>query len=211
MSEYCYQCTHCGQFKEYCKCQEFQDPMAMYREGEEFPHQGELEKAMQQKGMGHEEQKIIKQAMTSFEKKPDFNLNKTGGKNKMESLKKTAQDYVPKQTLNIADLDRTNLNWKVESRTGTTTKKDAEGVEHEETYTYSVMVVNEQEYRVPLTVLEEIQKMLKLKPDLEFVNVSRTGSGMATRYSVEALIEENTEEPAQVANDSAGTDGSSHM
>ena len=32
MSEYCYQCQGCGQFKEYCKCPEFDDPMAQFRD-----------------------------------------------------------------------------------------------------------------------------------------------------------------------------------
>jgi len=46
------------------------------------------------------------------------------------------------------------------------------------------MVVNEQEYRVAWTVLEEIKKMLALKPDLKFVKVTKTGEGKATKYSV---------------------------
>jgi hypothetical protein len=35
MSEYCYQCLKCGEFKEYCKCPKgFQDPMGPYRDME---------------------------------------------------------------------------------------------------------------------------------------------------------------------------------
>jgi NurA-like 5'-3' nuclease len=108
----------------------------------------------------------------------------------MGSLKESAQAYTPKQTFNIADLDRTNLKWQIIQKTGTTTRKSPEGEDVEVEYTYNVMVFNEQEYRVPNTVLEEIQKMLKLKPDLEFVNVTSTGSGLSTRYKVEAIMDE---------------------
>ena len=97
----------------------------------------------------------------------------------MTTLKEQAQSYEQKRTLNIADLDRVDLTWTVEERTGT----DKEG----KTFNYKVMVVNSQEYRVPNTVLEEIKKMLSLKPDLAFVNVTQTGSGLSTRYSVSAI------------------------
>ncbi len=103
----------------------------------------------------------------------------------MTNLKEASQAYEPKKTLNIADLDLVDISWPVEERTGKTTKKNTEGVEYEETYSYKVMIVGGIDYRVPATVLEEIKKMLKLVPDLKFVNVSSTGSGMQTKYSVE--------------------------
>jgi len=96
----------------------------------------------------------------------------------MSSLKETAQAYKPKQTLNITDLDRVDLSWPMEDREGT----NSEG----ENFKYRVMVVNDMEYRVPTTVIEEIKKMLELKPDLQFVQVTKTGSGLSTRYSVRA-------------------------
>lgn len=95
----------------------------------------------------------------------------------MATLREEAQAYQPKQTLNIADLDRVDLSFPIENRTGT----DKEGKE----FKYKVMVVNEIEYRTPWTVLEEIKKMLKLKPELTHVKVNQTGSGLNTRYSVE--------------------------
>jgi len=111
----------------------------------------------------------------------------------MGSLKESAKAFKPKQTFNIADLDRTNLSWPIIQKTGSTTRKSPEGEDVQVEYTYNVMVFNDQEYRVPNTVLEEIQKMLKLRPDLEFVNVTSTGSGLSTRYNVEAIIEEDTD------------------
>ena len=104
-----------------------------------------------------------------------------------KNLKETSKAYEPKKTLNIADLDKVDLSWPVENRTGMTTKKDEEGNEYEETYQYRVMIVNSIEYRVPNSVLEEIQKMVKLVPDLEFVKVEKTGSGFGTKYAVEKV------------------------
>jgi len=97
----------------------------------------------------------------------------------MSSLKEEAQAYEPKRTLNITDLDRADLSFPIETRHGE--NKDGES------YTYKVMVVNEQEYRVAWTVLEEIKKMLALKPDLKFVKVTKTGADLNTRYSVELI------------------------
>ena len=97
----------------------------------------------------------------------------------MGNLRDEAQAYTPKQTLNIADLDRVDLTWNLEDRSGT----DSEGKE----FDYKVMVVNSIEYRVPNSVLEEVKKILKLKPDTKFVKVSKSGSGLSTRYSVEVV------------------------
>ena len=94
----------------------------------------------------------------------------------MSNLKETAEAYEPKTTLNIADLDRVDLKWPVELQE----KEDKDG----KIYTQSIMTVNNIDYRVPDVVLGKIQEMLELKPDLQFVKVEKTGSGVATRYTV---------------------------
>ncbi len=43
------------------------------------------------------------------------------------------------------------------------------------------------EYRVPNSVLEEIQKIISLKPEVKYIKVEKSGSGLATRYKVKAL------------------------
>ncbi|MDD4110191.1 MAG: hypothetical protein PHS54_01405 [Clostridia bacterium] len=97
----------------------------------------------------------------------------------MASLKDEARAYEPKQTLNIADLDKVDLSFQVENRTGTD-KDDKE-------FSYKAMVVNGIEYRIPNTVLEKIKEMLDLKPDLKFVKVEKSGSGLNTRYAVKKV------------------------
>lgn len=93
-----------------------------------------------------------------------------------KTLKDESQAHEPKKTLNIADLDRVDLSWPMSDKTGT----DDKGVD----FGYKVMSVNGLDYRVPNTVLEKIKDMLELKPDMKFVKVEKTGSGLATRYTV---------------------------
>ena len=95
------------------------------------------------------------------------------------TLKEQALAYEAKKTLNIADLERVDITWPVENREGT----DSDG----KTFDYRVMITNGIEYRVPNSVLEEIKKMLDLKPDLQFVKVEKSGSGLGTKYSVKKI------------------------
>jgi len=97
--------------------------------------------------------------------------------NKMANLKDVAQAYEPKITFNIADLEKVDILTEVEERTGT----DAEG----KTFDYKVLVIDGKDYRTPNTVVEEIKKILSLKPDVKFVKVTKSGSGLNTRYSVQ--------------------------
>ncbi len=103
-----------------------------------------------------------------------------------KTLKENAQDYTPKRTLNVTDLDKVDLSFPMEDRSGT----NSEGKD----FNYQVIVINSQEYRVPATVLEEIQKILKLKPETKYVKVTSTGSGLNTKYAVE-YAKEDTEAP----------------
>lgn len=97
----------------------------------------------------------------------------------MANLKETALAYEPPQTLNIADLDEVPIDLEVYG----TTKKNADGEE----FSYQYAKLNDKEYRVPNSVLEELQKILKLKPTVTKVKVTKSGSGLATRYKVDAL------------------------
>ena len=107
-----------------------------------------------------------------------------------KTLKENANDYVQKRTLNVTDLDEVDLSFPMEDRTGI----DTNGKE----FKYKVIVVNEREYRVAGTVLGEIQKILKLKPEAKFVKVTSTGSGLKTKYEVEYVEEKSNKElPAE--------------
>jgi len=106
------------------------------------------------------------------------NLNKNGG-NKMGSLKEEAMAYEPKTTLNIADLSEVPVDITI---------LEAEGIDKEgKTFKYKYAELNGKEYRVPVSVLEELKKIIKLKPTVTKIKVNKSGSGLCTRYEVEAL------------------------
>lgn len=98
------------------------------------------------------------------------------GGNKMESIKESAMAYEPKQTKNIADLDKVSVELNLEDREGT----DKEG----KTFRYKVVVVNGEEYRVPGKVIGDLKSILDKKPNLQTFSVSRKGMGMNTVYTV---------------------------
>ena len=107
-----------------------------------------------------------------------INLNENGGK-KMGSLKDEAMAYEPKQTLNIADLSEVPINIKLE---------DGEGMDDDgKVFKYKYTEINRKKYRIPSIVLGETKKILKLRPSVTKVKVQRSGSGLSTRYEVEAL------------------------
>lgn len=97
----------------------------------------------------------------------------------MASLKETSQAYEPKVTLNIADLDRVDLSFPIEERSGINSKG--------EEFFYKVLVVNGIEYRTPNSVLEEIKKILEIKPEVTHIKVTQSGSGLKTKYKVSVV------------------------
>lgn len=94
----------------------------------------------------------------------------------MASLKEEAETYVAKKTKNIADLDIVPVNLDVEEETGT----DKEGKE----FTYKYIKVNEENFRVPNTVLDDLKTMILENPTIEFIKVIKEGEGLGTRYKV---------------------------
>ena len=94
----------------------------------------------------------------------------------MATLKKESETYVPKTIKNIADLNEVSIDFEVYEES----KVNDEGKE----YTYKFLEVNGEKYRVPASVLAEIQEILKVKPGLEKVKVTKIGTGLNTKYKV---------------------------
>lgn len=94
----------------------------------------------------------------------------------MTSLKQTAQAYEPKKTKNITELPSVDINEPMEERSGTGNDgKD---------FSYSVLIRDGEEYRVPGSVLEAIQNLIENMEDLKVVKVTKKGEGMNTKYTV---------------------------
>ena len=100
-----------------------------------------------------------------------------------KTFKEAAEEYEPKKTANIADLDKFDISEPIEERTG----KDNDGKE----FKYNVLIRDELDYRVPNTVLEIVKGILtaNAKHDKKVItfSVEKTGEGMGTKYQVISL------------------------
>jgi hypothetical protein len=94
----------------------------------------------------------------------------------MATLREAAKDYEPQQTKNIAELEAVSLDLKIEERTG----KDNSGKD----FSYNVVLVMGEEYRVPATVLKDIKAIMGAKPSLKTIKVIKKGEGLKTQYTV---------------------------
>ena len=101
---------------------------------------------------------------------------KVEGGAEMATLREAAQAYEPPQTLNIADLDKIQIDMELKDGTG----KDKQGQE----FKYKYAEIDGKQYRVAGTILGGIQAILQKVPNLQFVQVIKAGQGMNTRYTV---------------------------
>ena len=97
------------------------------------------------------------------------------------NLKESAQAYTPQQTLNIVELKRVPLTIEVVEET----HNDNDG----NPFTGLYAIVEGQKYRVPYSVLNQIKMIVAEQPNTKFVKVTKTGTGMATKYMVMPVVE----------------------
>lgn len=96
----------------------------------------------------------------------------------MATIQEEAQAYEPKQTKNIADLEKVSVNVQVEEREG-----DTKGTPDKpsEKFSYKVAIVDEQEYRVPNVILGNLKDLIEANPSIKHFKVVKKGSGRDTR------------------------------
>ena len=94
----------------------------------------------------------------------------------MTTFKETATEYKPQKTRNIAELEAVSIQHEVK----TEVRKDMEG----EDYTIKFIVFNGEEYRVPTSVIAQVQEILKERPEMQTFKVTKTGEGLKTKYIV---------------------------
>lgn len=98
----------------------------------------------------------------------------------MGTIREESLAYTAPTTLNIADLTSVPID---DLEVLEAEKNDLDG----KPFKYKYTIVDEKEYRIPSTVLEEIQTIVNLKPEVKNVKVNKSGSGLATRYKVEVI------------------------
>lgn len=93
----------------------------------------------------------------------------------MGTIKEEAQAYKPQQLKNISELDviKTDLVMKEETF--------GEGADE---FKARVVEINGEKYRVPASVLKSLKAILEVKKDLTTFQVTKSGSGMSTEYTV---------------------------
>ena len=92
------------------------------------------------------------------------------------SLKTEAQNYEPPKPKSIADLERVSVDVEIMEDEGT----DKDG----NVFSYKYIEDNGIRYRVPGVVLGAIKKLLEKQPRTKYIQVSKEGEGLQTRYFV---------------------------
>ena len=94
----------------------------------------------------------------------------------MTNLGDGAKSFEAKTMKNIADLEVVTLDVPfVENEE----RKDSEGKQYIDNY----ITIDGIEYRVPNSVLEQIKAIIKGKPDTKAVKVTKSGTGLGTKYN----------------------------
>ena len=95
----------------------------------------------------------------------------------MATLGETAKAFVPKQTKNIADLSEVSVHAEL--------KHDGKGIDNNGVeFQYSYLFLNNEEYRVPASVIGQLKDLLEENKNLVKFKVKKTGEGLKTRYTV---------------------------
>jgi len=88
-----------------------------------------------------------------------------------------AKTYAKQTTKNISDLNEVSVSLQLEDREG----KDSAG----KPFKYKVVVVNNEDYRVPASVISNLKVILVKKPTLTKFSVAKQGSTKDdTKYTV---------------------------
>jgi hypothetical protein len=103
------------------------------------------------------------------------NLNNKEVK-KIATLKEAALEYETPQTKNIAELE------VVSTAIPITEKVFKEGTDEE--FRFNVISINNEEYRVPNSVLNSLKMILDENSKLEHFKVKKEGTGLQTKYTV---------------------------
>jgi len=94
----------------------------------------------------------------------------------MTNIKEAAKAYKTPQTKNISDLDKVLVDQEIVEKEYT----DYEG----KSFKISVVEINGEDYRVPVTVLKGLKAMIVELPNLVAFKVNKQGEGMNTSYTV---------------------------
>jgi len=94
-----------------------------------------------------------------------------------------AKDYKGEgQCKNITELEVLNLDYPLKKFTGTD--------DNNKPYSYWYVEFNHENYRVPSSVIKQIQNYMAKMPNQKNFSVSKTGEGLKTQYQVIPIFEQ---------------------
>ena len=94
----------------------------------------------------------------------------------MVTLSEFAKGYEPKKTHNITDLKEIPTN--ITLIDDEFTNADGELIKQK------VIVLNNEKYRVPVSVIADLKAILEKNPTLQKFSVTKKGTGLQTKYTV---------------------------
>ena len=108
-----------------------------------------------------------------------------GEEKKMATIADSARGYESKATKNISELDSVSVELNlVEDEFTFTDNKTGD----EKTVKQSIIVVKDEKYRVPVSVIQQLQVIIEDRPQLKTFKVKKSGEGKDnTRYTVIGL------------------------
>lgn len=107
---------------------------------------------------------------------------------RMAPLNEEAQNYEPPATTkNIAELDKVSVSIDLQDDEFEFKNKQTGLME---TVKQKVIIVNDEKYRVPVTVIQQLKVLLEDNPTLKFFKTKRTGTTRDdTRYQCIPVLE----------------------
>lgn len=97
----------------------------------------------------------------------------------MGNFKEEAQAYEPKKTPIVSELKEVDLSNPISKQSGFDSNNKA--------FEYFLVCVDNVDYRVPNSVMEQVQTLLEQKPEVKKIKVIKKGEGMNSKYTVVEL------------------------
>jgi len=105
----------------------------------------------------------------------------------MPTIKEFVKEYVPQpKTKVISELDKVSIDADIQDDEYIVTDKSTG---QQKTVKQKIIKINEEIYRVPITVVQQIKVLIEDNPNLKFFKVKKTGTDLDTRYQTIPVLE----------------------
>jgi hypothetical protein len=92
------------------------------------------------------------------------------------NIKQTAMEYKQTDIKNITELEKVSVNCEISKKKFTK--------ENGEDFEINIVNIDNVEYRLPTSVIAQLNILLEDAPELEFFKVKKVGEGLNTKYTV---------------------------